>query len=176
MSKIVFALLAVNFTINASSQQVVDLEEKNPYSYNGLEYGYYISNESSKEIKGEDFDRYELNLYVNNKSGCLKLIPFRADLSGNNGSNDEVQIAEFNCLNATGKRMTTKKGVVSAKPWYSNVKIHDGDAKDKFRMINAQVGYAISNGQTVFTKIIVIVPKGESPKINCRIIDFPELQ
>ena len=113
---------------------------------------------------------------MNNKSGCLKLIPFKADLHENNGSSDEVQIAEFNCLNATGKRMTTKKGIVSAKLLYSNVKIPDGDGKDKFRMINAQVGYAISNGQTVFTKIIVIVPKGESPKINCRIIDFPELQ
>jgi hypothetical protein len=35
-------------------QQVVDLEEGKSYAYNGLEYGYYISNESSKEVKGED--------------------------------------------------------------------------------------------------------------------------
>ncbi len=89
---------------------------------------------------------------------------------------DEMQIAEFNCTNATGKRLTAKKGIVAAKPWYCNVKIPDEQAKDKYRMINAEVGYAISNGQTITTKVIVIVPKGEKPKMNCRIIYLPEVQ
>jgi hypothetical protein len=179
MRKIYFTLAVLFFTANAFSQQVVDLEENTPYPYNGLEYGYYISNESSKEVKGEDYDRYEVNIYVTNKSGCLKLIPFRngwTGIGGTSNSNDEVQIAEFNCTNATGKRLTAKKGLVNAKPWYSNVKIPDELAKDKYKMVNAQVGYAIRNGQTSTTRIIVIVPKGERPKINCRIIYFPEVQ
>src|SRR5574338_1287919 len=162
------------FSLPSFSQQVVDLEENTPYSSNGLEYGFYISNESSKEVKGEDYQRYELNLYVTNKSGCLKLIPFRSGWNANNSSSaDEMQIAEFNCVNATGKRLTAKKGIVSAKPWYANVKIPDEQAKDKYRMVNAEVGYAIRNGQTVTAKIIVIVPNNEKPKMNCRIIYFP---
>jgi hypothetical protein len=85
-------------------------------------------------------------------------------------------IAEFNCTNATGKRLTSKKGIVSAKPWYTGVRVPDETAKDKYKTINAQVGYALRNGQTTTTSIIVIVPKGERPKINCRIIYLPEIQ
>ncbi len=165
------------FSNPVHSQQLVDLEENVPYPYNGLEYGFYISNESSKEVKGEDFHRYELNLYVTNKSGCLKLIPFHSGWDANNNTGaDEMQIAEFNCENATGKRLTAKKGVLAAKPWFTNVKIPDDQSKGKYRMVNAEVGYAIRNGQTITTKIIVIVPKDEKPKMNCRIIYFPELQ
>ena len=161
------------------SQQVVNLEEGKPYVYNGLEYGYYITNEQSKEAKGEDYERYEINLTVTNNSGCLKLIPLKTGWSGSTGSTssqDDVMIAEFNCTNATGKRLTSKKGTVSAKPWYSNVRIPDESAKDKYRTINAQAGYAVRTGQTTANRIIVIVPKGERPKLNCRIIYLPELQ
>ena len=175
MKKTFFILPALFCTSAIFSQQVTDLEENTPYAYNGLEYGYYVTNESSKEVKGEDYDRYEVNLYVTNKSGCLKLIPFQANVSGNNSSN-EIQVAEFNCKNATGKRLTAKKGNVTAKPWYTNVRIPDELVKDKYRTVNAMVGYGIRNGQTITTRIIVIVPKGEKPKINCHIIYFPEIQ
>ena len=158
------------------SQQVVILEENNPYTSNGLEYGYYITNEASKEVKGEDFERYEVNLYVANKTGCLRLIPFKGGWSGTTGNNDDVMVGEFNCTNATGKRLTAKKGTVSAKPWFTNVRIPDEASKDKYKNVNAQVGYAIRNGQTLTNRIIVIVPKGQRPKLNCRIIYLPEIQ
>ena len=177
MKKMLCLLTVSLILITSFSQQVVGLEENTPYSYNGLEYGFYISNESSKEVKGEDYYRYELNLYVTNKSGCLKLVPFKMSGTGNNpGNNDEILLAEFNCTNATGKRLTAKKGSVSAKPWYSSVKVSDETAKDKYRIVNAQVGYAIRNGQTLATRIIVIVPKIERPKMNCRIIYLPDIQ
>jgi hypothetical protein len=127
-------------------------------------------------VKGEDYERYEVNLFVTNKSGCLKLIPFKTGSGNTSGNNDEVMLGEFNCTNATGKRLTAKKGSVSAKPWYSNVKVPDVSVKDKYRIVNAQVGYAIRNGQTLTTRIIVIVPKDERPKINCRLIYLPEIQ
>ena len=109
----------------------------------------------------------------------MKLIPLRTGWSGNTGSTssqDDIMIAEFNCTNATGKRLTAKKGTVSAKPWYSNVRIPDESVKEKYRTVSAQVGYALRVGQTATTRIIVIVPKGERPKINCRIIYLPDLQ
>lgn len=158
-------------------QQVVDLEEGKPYAYQGLEYGYYITNESSREVKGEDFDRFEVSLTVTNSSGCLKLIPFRSGWTSSSGSaSDEFLIAEFNCLNATGKRLTAKKGLVNARAWYTDVRVPDEAAKGKYRTINAQVGYAIRNGQTITNKIIVIVPRGERPRFNCRTVSLPEAQ
>jgi hypothetical protein len=161
------------------SQQIVELTENKPFEYNGLQYGYYIGNESSKEIKGEDYDRYEINLYVTNNSSCIKLIPFKSSWtssSGSTSSSDDIQIAEFNCLNATGKKLTPKKGSVNAKPWYTSVRVRDETTKDKYKTVYGQVGYAIRSGQTITTRIIVIVPKGEKPKFNCRIIYLPEIQ
>ena len=170
------ACLTFFISITAISQQIVELEENTPYTYNGLEYGYYISNEASKEVKGEDYERYEINIYVINKSGCVKMMPLRSGSSSSSSSKDEVMIAEFNCKNATGKRLTAKKGAVAAKPWYVTARVPDETSKDKFKNINAQVGYAIRNGQTLTTRVIVIVPKGEQPVVNCRIIYLPDIQ
>ena len=172
MKSLTILLLCCCWLMPGYGQQIVELEENTPYQYNGLEYGFYISNGTSKEVKGEDYERYELNLYVINKTGCIKMIPFR-----NNSSNskDDILVAEFNCTNATGKRLTAKKGAINAKPWYLNVRIPDDSVKEKYRTVNAQAGYAIHNGQTLTTRIIVIVPKGEKPKLNCRIIYLPEV-
>lgn len=172
-------LLALVFCINpVFAQQVVSLEEGKPVTENGLEYSYYISNGSSKEVKGEDYDRYELNLSVSNKAGCIKLVPLRnarINSTGTESSQDDILVAEFNCINATGKRLTAKKGTVSARPWYTNVRVPDETTKDKYKVVNAMAGYAIRNGQTITNKIIVIVPKGERPKLNCRIIYLADL-
>jgi len=166
-------MLLLYVSLNSTAQPVADLTEGQPYEQNGLEYSFYITNEKNKEIKGEDFDRYEVEVSVTNKSGCIKLIPLRSGAASN--SNNEVQIAEFNCVNATGKRLTAKKGTVNAKPWYTNVRIPDATVKDKFRLEYAQAGYAIRDGQTISNRLIVIVPKGERPKFNCRMAYFPEL-
>ena len=64
LSTIVIILLIGSLSF---SQQIVDLDESAPYEYNGFEYGFYISNERSKEVKGDDFERYEINLYITNK-------------------------------------------------------------------------------------------------------------
>jgi hypothetical protein len=171
--KFSFTLLLFLGTILSSTAQVAELTEGQAYESNGLEYSFYITNEKNKEIKGEDFDRYEVEISVTNKSGCLKLIPLRSGQA--TSSNNEVQIAEFNCVNATGKRLTSKKGAVNAKPWYTNVRIADETVKEKFRLVYAQAGYAIRDGQTISARLIVIVPKGERPKFNCRMAYFPEL-
>jgi hypothetical protein len=154
------------------SQQIVDLEENAPYAYNGFEYGFYISNERSKEVKGDDFERYEVNLYITNKSGCMKVIPFR---NSSSKPEEEIVVGEFNCKNATGKRLTAKSGKINAKAWYSQVKLYDETQSSKYRFVNAMIGYAIRNGETLTTKIIVIVPKGEKPKMTCRTVYLPEL-
>lgn len=173
MRKFIFLSLLTFYTAFLHSQQVVDLEENATYKYNELEYGFYISNEQSKEVKGEDYDRFELNLFVRNSSGCVKVIPFKVGIT--QSSDEDITIAEFMCRNATGKRLTAKSGKILAKPWYTLVKINDEKATDKYKFVNAEAGHAIGNGQTLKTEIIVIVPKGERPKIACTIIYFPEM-
>jgi len=168
LSTIVIILLIGSLSF---SQQIVDLDESAPYEYNGFEYGFYISNERSKEVKGDDFERYEINLYITNKSGCLKLIPFK---NSSTKPEEEIVVGEFNCKNATGKRLTAKSGKINAKAWYSQVKLYDETQSSKYKFVNAMVGYAIRNGETLTNKIIVIVPKGEKPKMSCRAVYFPE--
>jgi hypothetical protein len=175
MRRLSFFIIAILFLSTAQTQQVVDIGENSPYAYNGLEYGFYISNEKNKEVKGEDFERYEVVLYVTNKSGCMKLIPFRSNSSNTNA--EEVKVAEFNCRNATGKRLTSKSGAVNARIWYAQVKVPNdvkGEKEPAYKFISALAGHAIRNGETISNKIIVIVPKGERPRINCRIIYLPE--
>ena len=67
MRKIIFIVIIMSVCTSSESQQIIDLEENTPCTYNGLEYGFYITNERSKETKGEDYDRYEINLYVTSK-------------------------------------------------------------------------------------------------------------
>jgi hypothetical protein len=174
MRKMFFATIMGFVMHTGYSQEFVDLVENKPYESNGLEYGFYITNERTKEVKGDDYERYEVNLYLANKSGCTKLIPFRAGSAGKT-SEEEIVVAEFNCKNATGKRLTAKTGKISAKAWYSLVKLYDESQSSKYKLVNAQVGYAVRNGETLTTKIIVIVPKGERPRVGCRTVYLPDL-
>ena len=171
MRKLSAIIIILLISYCSFSQQIVDLEETTPYTYNGFEYGYYISNERSKEVKGDDYERYEVSLYIANKSGCNKLIPFKNHSSK---PEEEIAVAEFNCKNATGKRFTAKAGKINAKAWHSKVKLYDETQSSKYRFVNAMVGYAIRNGETLTTTIIVIVPKGEKPKMSCRAIYLPD--
>jgi len=171
MRKLFSIVIILFISYSSFSQQIVDLEENEPYVYNGFEYGFYISNERSKEVKGDDYERYEVNLYITNKTGCMKLIPFK---NSTTKPDEEIVVGEFNCKNATGKRLTAKTGKINAKALYSQVKLYDESQSSKYRFVDAMVGYAIRNGETLTTKIIVIVPKGEKPKMSCRTIYLPE--
>src|SRR5215813_3338750 len=133
MKKPLSIIIILLISYPAFSQQIVDLEENTPYSYNGFEYGFYISNERSKEVKGDDYERYEVNLYITNKSGCIKLIPFK---SSSTKPEEEIVEGEFNCRNATGKRLTAKSGKINAKAWYSQVKLYDETQSSKYRFVN----------------------------------------
>src|SRR5882672_10953036 len=101
MRKLFFIIIFLFDNYFSFSQQIVDLEEDTPYAYNGFEYGFYISNERSKEVKGDDYERYEVNVYITNKSGCIKLIPFK---NSSTKPDEEIVVGESNCKNATGKR------------------------------------------------------------------------
>lgn len=167
-----FILLLTMFTVLSTAQaQLADLGEKKPVTIDGVEYGYIIKNEQTKNSKGEEYSRYEITLYATNKSGCTKLF---ADRTAAFYSSDPPNLlVTFYCTNANGKRFTAKSGTVTARDFNVNVKLKEGD-KEVTRV--ARAGYIFRRGETLRNNIIVLVPINERPVINCSLNTLPELQ
>jgi hypothetical protein len=164
------ALLVGSFFTNAANAQIIELEEKQTVSENGFEYGYLIKNEQSKTVKGDEYSRYEITLFITNKTGCTKLIADKEKFSISDI--DPNKLAIFECLNATGKRFTSKKASVDAKDYFVRAKIKIGD-KEETKSV--KVGYIFRNGESLRNNIVVIVPLNERPKISCSINSLQEL-
>jgi len=168
-SKTYFLLLIMLLAWGTTQAQLTDLEEKKPATIDGIEYGYIIKNEQTKNAKGEEYGRFEITLYATNKTGCTLLFADRSY----SYSTDANLLATFNCVNANGKRLTAKSGTVKARDFNVNVKVKEND-KDVTRLTKA--GYIFRNGETIRTNIIVLVPLNERPIINCSPNSLPELQ
>lgn len=167
VTKISFFITAVFMCTAAFAQ--TELEEKKPQTIDGIEYGYFIKNEQLKNVKDEEYARFEITLYAINKSGCTKIYPDRVSLTSSDAAN---LIASFNCNNANGKRLTAKSGNVKAKDFYINAKVQE-NGKEVNKTVKA--GYFFRNGETLRTNIIVLVPKGERPVMQCTTNNLPEL-
>lgn len=159
---------------NSFSQNSFDLEEGKPYLYNGIEYGFEIRNERKKDIKKEEFARYEIRAYITNKSGCTKLMFPRQTLLL--GLDYQDVMAEFDCLNATGKRLTAKSAKVKAReftaPYTYTTKGTDG--KDIRNNVSVRVGNMLKNNETIYNNFTVILENGERPNMRVRIIETAE--
>ena len=161
-------------TYSLFAQQAHDVQAGQPVQLNGIDYGFEIKNERKMEISGENFMRYEVAIYVTNKSNCSKLFfPRPTFLS----EDDPNQLAVFDCLNATGKRMTNKSGKVLAHaftvPYQQKAKNAEG--KEITTTTNIQAGYLLRNGESISNTFIAIVPDGEQPRMKVRIREIPEL-
>ena len=152
------------FLCTVSRAQIMDIEEKKPVVVNGIEFGYIIKNEQTKSVSKEEYARFEITLYATNKSGCTRLFAEKP-------SEPETQnvLAIFNCINANGKRLTSKNGHVQVKDFIVQVKVND-------KTTGAKAGYILRNGETIKDNIIVLLPLNERPKIQCTINYLPELQ
>lgn len=171
LSKTSFLSLLMVLGFSMSFAQIIDIEEKKPVTENGVEYGYIIKNEQTKANKGEEYSRFEITLYATNRSGCSKLFADRRTfLSGNENPN---LMATFNCNNANGKRLTAKAGTVKARDFYLTARV-DENGKEVNKSVKA--GYIFRNGETIKDNIIVLVPKGDRPLIQCTLNNLPELQ
>ena len=166
------SFLTLLFLISGVSgfSQLLDLEEKKSVMNNGMEYGYIIKNEQVKTTKGEEYGRFEITLYISNKSGCTKIY---ADKSNFLSSESPNLLATFNCNNANGKRLTSKTGTVKARDFYIPVKLTE-NGKEITQTVKA--GYVFRNGETLKANIIVLVPKEARPVIQCTVNSLSELQ
>jgi len=166
--KISFFIAALSSSI-CSFAQIADIEEKKPQTIDGIEYGYLIKNEQTKNVKDEEYSRFEITLYATNKSGCTKLYSERVSILSSESPN---LLASYSCTNANGKRLTAKNGTVKARDFYLNAKVQE-NGKEITKTVKA--GYVFRNGETLKTNIIVLVPKGERPVIQCTVNNLPEL-
>ena len=163
-------LLLTMLMVFGSLHAQTDLVEKKPVTIDGIEYGYIIKNEQTKNTKGEEYGRFEITLYATNNSGCTRLYAESPNLFLSDAAN---LLATYNCINANGKRLTAKSGTVKARDFNVNVKVKEGD-KEVTRL--AKAGYMFRNGETLKTNIIVLLPLNERPVINFSPNSLPELR
>ena len=166
--KTCFACAFLFLSLNSLAQSF-DVEEKTPYTDNGFEYGFIIKNEQIKKAGDEEYSRYEITFYVINKSNCNKIY---RDKPGGYSYESLNLLATFNCRNANGKRFTSKSGSVRARDFYITVKKKEA-SKEVTESVKA--GYIFRNGETLRDNVIVLVPKGERPEIQCIVNTLDEL-
>ncbi|WP_375448164.1 ABC transporter permease [uncultured Fibrella sp.] len=150
------------------AQQSADVPPDRPVVMNGIEYGYTIRNESKKEVGSKGmFGRYEVTLYVTNRSGCSKIMMPRQTFTG---LQYQDQLADFDCLNATGMRLTSKSATLKAKEFYVpySTSTKGPDGKVVTTSVQVRVGNMLRNGESVTNDVIFIVPEGERPALRVR--------
>lgn len=160
-----FLCILFCLAVLTAKSQLLEIDEKKPALADGIEYGYIVKNEQLKTASGEEYSRYEITLYATNRSGCSRLFANKYRES----STDQNKLANFSCTNANGKRLTSKGGEVKVKDFNVSVKVND-------RYTTVKAGYIFRNGETIKDNIIVLVPKGEKPVMQCTVNYLPELQ
>jgi hypothetical protein len=173
MKKILAIAGLLALSLGTRAQQSVDLTDGEPETLNGIEYGFNIRNERTKEVKDENYSRYEVTVYITNRSGCTRLMFPKQTVFG---PEDQNLLAQFDCLNATGKRMTSKSSTLRARsftiPYTTQVKNAEG--KLVSNTVQVPAGHALRNGETVQENFIVIVPMGEKPRVKVRVRELVE--
>jgi hypothetical protein len=147
-----------------SAKQLADNEE---WQVNGMTVGYRITHFRKQEVKGKgELERYELTCFVYNQGSCDVGIRF----TGNerNVENNTFKLATFDCVNATGARLTSNRAELLPEPHYYVYRWTEKNAEGKNveRSQNILVGYFLMRGGRRETRIIVIVPVGEKPDIR----------
>jgi hypothetical protein len=148
------------------AQQAYVVTDKQPGLVDGLEFGYTIKSAEVKAVSDKgNFSRYSLKFYVTNTTNQSKIILYKQGLNILNNVSDKL--VQFNCLNATGARLTTKSAIINAAPCNVLALVEDkatGKVDPNKRFV--QIGYWIKAGETISTSAIVIVPQNELPDMQ----------
>lgn len=168
MKKLLLVML-IAASSYAKGQQAKAITEETPLVVDGIEYGYSIKNAGTKEVSNKDFSRYEVTLYATNKSECSRIVLFGQSLSLL--ESDFKTLAKFDCINATGARLTSKTGEVNAKPMFVTARVSTKDDKGKsiVESQKVQIGYYLGVGESAEENVIFIVPLNAKPEIKVRI-------
>lgn len=151
------------FSIGVNAQY--KLVKDSMITINEMQYGYTITNIQTKD----DYERYEVRFFITN-TGCAKYIPLGNIISFN--SRAANVIGEFNCLNATGKRLTSKGKSLTARDW--NFNVNDAISKELSGK-TIRLGYVVARGETVASSEIILTPKGEFPVVQVSPVQIREI-
>lgn len=116
MKKISFLtlLLILLSTINFYGQKITD---GTTVDLNGFAVTYNVLNKESVTVGGKTFDRYKVSATLVNNSGKS----YNMRLSNAPQIVSDIKIAELDCINATGAKLTSKKLELKMKPQNVNV-------------------------------------------------------
>ncbi len=156
-------IMLITFSTNAQAQY--KLTKDSILTINDLEYGYTITNIQSKA----DYERYEIRFFVRN-AGCSKYISKNANTLFN--GKEANSVADFSCINATGKRLTNKGKSLSASAWY--LTINESMSKELAGK-TIQVGYIFRKGENITGTEVILTPKGELPIVQVNAIQLREI-
>lgn len=163
-----FFLLILLINKHCWAQESASVTETQPFVTNGLEIGYQINSTEVKTVgdKG-DFNRCVVEFYVLNKRTSPQIIFYQGDGISKLSVSDEL--AEFQCLNATGAQNSAKAATILAEPCKVIGlvdKTDEGSDKSPPAKRVVQIGYWIKPGQKISTVEILLVPLNEQPKIE----------
>ena len=168
--KKIFHLISTGMLMCCSvfAQQTFPVTDSQPAVADGLEMGYTIKSTEVKAVgdKG-NFSRYSVSFYVRNTTNQGKIMLYKQ--GWNVLGNVSDQLAQFNCLNATGARLTTKEAIINADACNVLALVDDqycGTNKTKQNKRFVQIGYWIKPGQTISTGAILITPLNELPNVQ----------
>ena len=153
---------------NAWAQQAYHVTDSLPLLVNGLNIGYHIKSLEVKAVSDKgDFSRYSIRFYVTNTANTAIIIPYPQ--GQNQPGNVSDLLARFDCLNATGARLTSKAALIKAMPYQTSTFVNEKDPHSN-KMIQikrlVQVGYWIQAGQTISADEIIIVPLNQLPNVQ----------
>lgn len=159
-------LLIMGFLLKFAGAQNSDLIENERYIESNLEFWFTVDNEQQKE----KYSRYEVTINCRYVGSCSYFRPLRTDRY--NVIQRDNKLATFNCINATGQRLTNKHADLFMPeitvPFSRSYKdCESGKYKTEILMVPA--GFMIEPGAAFSRREIFIVPLGERPRIQANV-------
>jgi hypothetical protein len=158
-----------NYGVKGFEPKTFDITDSLPATWNGLQAGYEIKDESEKSVgKKGDFSRYKIRFYITNTSSEAKIMYRNLSFGGHIGPITN-NIALFKCLNATGARFTNKMAMMELQPCKLEADVEDKDCNSGKVTVNKRlvdIGFWIRPGETVSKTYPMITPLGEKPKVT----------
>ena len=153
---------------NLWAQSIMPVTDKEPATFASITMGYTIKSTEVKAVSDKgNFSRYSIRFYVTNNSPEAKIMLYKQ--GWNVLGNVSDKLAQFNCLNATGARFTSKEATINATECNVLADVDDQVAGTNKTVKNrrfVQIGYWIKPGQTISTDAIMICPLNELPKME----------
>lgn len=155
---IVFLFCSICLPPGATAQAFHPLREGTDLPIDGFNLRYDITNARSTSYRGANYERYEIPVSLTKTEAPFFHI---FDRSGDVQPLEQDKLAKFTCLNAVGIRLTSLNTTIPLPILYTKVIQVDQEPIEQL-----PVGYGMQVGESLTSRIIVIVPEGEAPHLK----------